>query len=828
MGGETAPPPPRAVSRGVRELPRGTVTFLVTDIEGSTRLLHELGAEDYASRLAEHRRVLRAAFERHDGVEVDTQGDAFFVAFPTAPGALDAAREAQAELGLPVRMGLHTGTPLLTEEGYVGADVHRAARIAAAGHGRQVLVSAATATLVESSELLDLGEHRLKDLSAPERIFQLGDHEFPALKTLYRTNLPIPATPFLGREHELGDVRDLLARDDARLLTLTGAGGSGKTRLALHAAGEVAEAYPDGVWWVPLAPLTDAADVGPAAARVLGGGGSLPELVDGRRLLLLLDNFEHVVEAAPEVAAVLTECPHADVLVTSRERLRVQGEHVYPVPVLERQEARRLFVTRARAAQPEFEPDEHLDELCARLDDLPLALELAAARTSLLSTEQLLERLGNRLDLLRGGRDAETRQQTLRATIEWSYELLEPEERSLLAALSVFRGGWTLEAAEQVAAADLELMQSLVDKSLVRRWDSGRFGMLETIREFAAEQLSEEERAGFLQRLIDYLTELFEDANLRPHMEGEPRMGLAQDERPNLDVALQRATVADPVAGLKLLELVEMYWITNDPLGARERVDALLALAGEELDPVVHGRALRFRGATFDMTGRNDLAGPDYVKAIELLRAAGDEEEVTHLTVRLAFCAIEQGDLERARRLASGALEIARARGDRREEGVALNALASAAFADGDAAEGLSLASGAAEAAEAAGQTWWRGVTLLGAAEGLLALGELASAQKLFSEGLEPLMSVHDLVNLPIALAAGAALASRLGDPVRAGTLWGALEAEAEREPRPTTTASMTEYGPYLEPVAGEAFEEGRSYGRTLSLDDAVAYALGR
>ena len=215
---------------------------------------------------------MRDAFERHGGVEVDTQGDAFFVVFPTAPGALAAASEAQQVVGLPVRMGLHTGTPLLTEEGYVGADVHRAARIAAAGHGKQVLVSAATATLVSDAELRDLGEHRLKDLSAPERIFQLGDADFAPLKTLYRTNLPIPATPFLGREEELGRVRELLVRDDVRLLTLSGAGGSGKTRLALQAAGALADRYPDGVWWVPLAPLVDASDVGPAAARTLGGG----------------------------------------------------------------------------------------------------------------------------------------------------------------------------------------------------------------------------------------------------------------------------------------------------------------------------------------------------------------------------------------------------------------------------------------------------------------------------------------------------------------------------------------------------------------------------
>ena len=802
------------------DLPRGTVTFLFTDIEGSTRLLGELGAEEYGRRLAEHRRVLREAFGHHGGVEVDTQGDAFFVAFPTAPGAFEAAREAQNELELPVRMGLHTGTPLLTAEGYVGADVHRAARIAAAGHGRQVLVSAATAALVDAAELRDLGEHRLKDLSAPERIFQLGTDDFPPLKTLYRTNLPVPATQFLGREHELGDVRKLLARDDARLVTLTGAGGSGKTRLALHAAGEVAEAYPDGIWWVPLAPLTDAADVGPAAARVLGGGGTLPELVDGRRLLLLLDNFEHVVEAAPEVAEVLTECPHADVLVTSRERLRVQGEHVYPVPVLERTEARRLFVTRARAAQPDFEPDERLDELCSRLDDLPLALELAAARTSLLSTEQLLERLGNRLDLLRGGRDAETRQQTLRATIEWSYELLEPEERTLLAALSIFRGGWTLEAAERVAGADLDLMQSLVDKSLVRRWESGRFGMLETIREFGAEQLRWAERETLLRRLLAYLAELFEGANLKPHSPGEPIMKIAQDERANLDVVLAWATEArEATAGLRLLELVEMYWGTNDPAGGRERLDALLNVAGDELDPATLAHALRFRAATFDMIGRSDLSEPDYVRAIEILRSIGDEAEAGHLTLRIANAAVRQGDLERASTLAKEALDA--------DAPLALAVLAQVSFAQGDAREGARLAHQAADAAAAVGLKWWQGVTLLGAAEEQLRLGNPDGAGRDLLEALPLLESVRDMVNLPIALATGAALAAQHGDAFRSGTLWGALEAEAARTPRATTTHCLAAYEPNLVPVRGDAFEEARAHGRTLTLDDAVAYALG-
>ena len=413
-------------------LPSGTVTFLFTDIEGSTRLLHELG-DRYVDVLAEHRRIVRDAFGRNGGVEVDTQGDAFFVAFDRASEALAAAADARAELeGGPVRvrMGVHTGEPIATDEGYVGIDVHRAARIAASGHGGQVLVSQSTRDLVGAEGLRDLGEHRLKDLSAPERIYQLGDGTFPPLKTLYATNLPVPTSPFLGRAQELRAVEEQIRDTATRLLTLAGAGGTGKTRLALQAAAEAADEYQQGVWWVPLAAITDAASVLPTAAQVLGGGAPLAEIVGDRRLLLLLDNFEHVIDAAAELPALLAACRNLDVLVTSRELLRVRGEHVYPVPVLARAEARELFVARAREVDPGFEPDAFVDEICARLDDLPLALELAAARTSLLTSEQLLERLGSRLDLLRGGRDAELRQRTLRATIEWSYDLLSVEEQA--------------------------------------------------------------------------------------------------------------------------------------------------------------------------------------------------------------------------------------------------------------------------------------------------------------------------------------------------------------------------------------------------------------
>ena len=486
------------------------MTFLFADVEGSTRLVRELGEAAWAEALAAQRAVIQERSAASGGRVVDQEGDGTFVVFATAAEALRAAAEVQAVLAeqgtVRVRLGVHTGAPLLTEDGYVGLDVHRAARIAAAAHGGQVVFSSGTRSLVADAQLpavvRDLGEHRLKDLAAPERLFQLGEGEFPPLRSLPSTNLPVPATAFVGRRRELRELVALLQAPDTRLVTLTGPGGTGKTRLALQAAAEVSDAYADGVWWVPLAPLREAASMLSSVAQMLGvveeqARPLLDLLADraaGCRMLLLLDNAEHLLPGiANELSALVTACPGVQLLVTSRERLQLGAEVSVPVPPLSRQDGERLFVDRARSVGVVLRRDEAASELCARLDELPLALELAAARTVVFTPAQLLERLGHRLDLLKGNRDADPRQLTLRATIDWSYELLSPEERRLFAALAVFSNGCSFDAAEAIAGADVDTLQSLLDKSLLRRRESDggtRYWMLTTIAEYALEKLA--------------------------------------------------------------------------------------------------------------------------------------------------------------------------------------------------------------------------------------------------------------------------------------------------------------------------------------------------
>jgi predicted ATPase/class 3 adenylate cyclase len=712
------------------ELPAGTVTFLFTDVEGSTKLLHELGADAYAQALAEHRRVVREAVAAHGGIEVDTQGDAFFVAFPTAPGALQAAADTLAGLvdgPIRVRVGIHTGTPHVTDEGYVGVDVHRAARIAACGHGGQVLVSSATAAVAGADSLRDLGEHRLKDLSAPERIYQLGDGDFPPLRTLHQTNLPVPSTPFVGREKELLEVLQLLSEDGVRLLTLTGPGGTGKTRLATAAAGELGPAYPHGVWWVPLASLRDPELVLETASQTLGAQNGLAEHVGDRSMLLLFDNFEQVVAAADDVTELLAACPKLEVLVTSREPLHVTGEQEYPVPPLVHEEGVGFFLARARAVKPDFEVDEAVSEICRRLDDLPLALELAAARVKVLSAQQLLERLEQRLPLLTGGaRDLPERQRTLRATIDWSYELLTTEEQRLFIRIGVFRGGCTLESAEQVADADLDTLQSLVDKSLVRFRD-GRYWMLETIREYASERLDEDAR----RRHADHFLAFAEEAE--PHLRTSTKewLELLEAEHDNLRAAHDHfATVGETELALRLVGALSRFWylrgyvaegrrrlesalVADDrPTAARAkalngaavmaiqagdtahvklRVDEALALhrALGDASGAAYSRLLRGHAANAE--GDMATAQTFYEQSLQEFRELGEEDYVRLATRVLAYSYDVLGDLDRAREMHEENLERSREAGDARIEAQSLGPLGMIAIWQGRPYEAVPL-----------------------------------------------------------------------------------------------------------------------------------------
>jgi predicted ATPase len=737
------------------DLPSGTVTFLFTDVEGSTRLLHALGAEAYAEALAEHRRVIREACASEGGVEVDTQGDAFFFAFPTAPGALAAASaftEALASGPIQVRVGLHTGTSLLTEEGYVGDDVHVAARVASSGHGGQVLVSSSTAQLVET-ELTDLGEHRLKDIAESVAIYQLGEASFPPLKTISNTNLPRPASSFVGREAEL---REVLSRIEAgaRLVTLTGPGGTGKTRLALEAALTLVPEYKAGVFWVGLASLRDPALVSETVAQALGAKDSLAAHIGERELLLLLDNLEQVIETAPELGSLLAACPNLSLLCTSRELLRVSGEVEYAVPPLAEPEAVELFCARSQ-----LPPSEEIVELCMRLDALPLAIELAAARCKALSPAQILERLSGRLDLLKAGRDADPRQQTLRATIEWSYDLLTPEEQELFARLSVFAGGCTLEAAEEVCDADLDTLQSLTGKSLLQRRAGAagpRLWMFETIREYAGAQLELPDQVDDIaRRHFDYCLEL---SRPLPRMfeEGAADVTLFErldDERDNLRAAFAWALRTEADLALDLAGLLGWYWHRRGSYAeGREKLAVALG-AATEAAPRVRARARWMAGLLASMQGDLDVARDDLRQALALYRQLGDESGQGYVLNSLALVALWRGDQPEATRLLEEALEaVEGTTAPATLEWVLLRGLAMAASAGGDRVRAVEF--GRTLVSKVRGKEpnfFAQSLNLLGG--WLEAIDETAEARVCFQESIE-ISRTHGLARtLPYALA---------------------------------------------------------------------------
>ncbi len=803
------------------ELPSGTVTFLFTDIEGSTRLLEKHG-ERYTELLAAHRRVLREAFARYGGVEVDTQGDAFFVAFSRAADALAAADVAQRELELPVRMGIHTGEPQLTAEGYAGMDVHRAARICAAGHGRQVLVSQTTRDLV-GADLRDLGEHRLKDLGRPVRLFQLGDEDFPPARTLNRTNLPAQPSPLVGRDRELTCLQQLVR--EARVVTLIGPGGSGKTRLALQAAAELVDEFPDGVFWVPLAAVFDPDLVLPSIAQAAGLRGDPAAEIGGREMLLVLDNFEQVIEAAPRLPALLEPCPRLRLLVTSREVLRIAGERDYAVDPLAEPDAVELFRERAVNA----EPIEAVREICARLDGLPLAIELAAARTRLLPPDRLLERLDHVLPLLTGGRrDAPERQRTLRSTIEWSHALLDKREQRGFRRLAVFPGGFTVEAAEEVCEVEIDTLGSLVEKSLVRRWASGRLGMLETIRELAEEKLADSGEALDLHRKnAEYFAELSRSANLQVESIGKApqRHELVIPEQANLRATIDWAADADPELALTIAVALENFWATNNPQEGIRRLDHLLHRAAAA-PPRLRAQALRALGGSTQLTGDVDGARSLYEKALELFADLGDDAGAATLRFRIATT-IAHSDPEKCRLL----LERSVAEFDELDYDAgrcqALGTLGNVHLRLGNRERAEELLEEASKLARKIGFIWWAAGVQETLAESALRAGDLERAETAAREALELHQRIGDRVNMIYDLAHLAECAAGRGRLARAGAMRGIVQAEEERRPpHPAWLEVKARLDGTLGPLAGPDYDAAVSRGHALPADDAMDYAL--
>ena len=815
----------------VRQLPTGTVTFLFTDIEGSTRLLHELG-DDYADVLAEHRRALREVFARNGGVEVDTQGDALFVAFARASDGAAAAAEGQRALEgghVRVRMGLHTGEPIVTAEGYVGIDVHRAARVMSAGHGGQVLVSQTTRDLLDPSfDLRDLGEYRLKDLTAPQHLYQLGDGHFPPLKTLHQTNLPVTITPLIGRERELEDLAARLR--DHRLVTLVGPGGTGKTRLALQAAADAVEEFEHGVWWVPLSPVSDPKLVDTAIGGAVSADGSLEEHFRPRRALLLLDNFEQIVDGAPRITAILEAAPHIRVLVTSREPLRIHGEHRYAVDPLDEADAVALFIERARAVDESFESNGAVAEICRRLDGLPLALELAAARVGMLAPAELLSRLDRALPLLTGGaRDAPDRQRTLRATIEWSHELLDEAEKHLFANLAVFVGGFTLDAAEAVCGEGLDVLQSLVDKSLVRRrWRGDRFLMLETVRQFAVERFEgTDEHDDVRRRHAEYFLRVAESTNLAVetfHL--GTRFDLAAAEQDNFRAALTWAiATGEGTFGLRLATALENFWVSTDPREGMRWFGALFEIA-DERPSLVRGSALRAFSGASQIAGEQAEARKHAEAGLAVFDELDDDIGRARMLHRLALNAVQRGELDLGTVLAEEALELQVKVGNQFGEAEAIAGLGAIARDRGDAERAFQLFERSASIVRELGIVWWEAGMLAELAALELAAGRTEEGERLARECLAIAAEIRDLGSRVFGLGLLAVAAAQRGEHERAGRLWGAIEDEQVGAPNGGWIRHRAECEARVLALRSSEFERGRAVGRGWTLDEAVEYAL--
>ncbi len=823
--------------------PTGAVTFLVTDIEQSTRRWEEQ-PDAMRAALGRHDAILRQAIESNGGFLFKHTGDGVLAAFSVPRAAIDAAIAAQRELELPVRMGVCTGEAEARNDDYYGPPLNRAARIMAAGHGGQVIVAEATAAIVAGVDLLDLSEHRLRDLSRPQRLYQVRakglKETFPPLKSLNAAlgNLPAQATSFLGREKEVKEVAALLRR--SRFVTLTGVGGVGKTRLAIQVATETsAGEYPDGAWMIELAAVRDPTAIAHTLAAAVNSQPSQGQTVEqglmtslaGRRLLLIFDNCEHLIDAAASLAhRIVTQCAQVTILATSREALMIDGERIFPVPSLGFQEgtpapAVELFVDRARAVAAEVEPardEAAVREICRRLDGIPLAIELAAARTRTMSPAQIRDNLNVRFRLLTGGmRGALERHQTLRHAIQWSYDLLSPAERVLLVRASVFAGGFTREAAESVCAGGvvesfeiLDLLDSLVRKSLVtaERSDAGmRYGLLETIRQFAEERLAEMGEVGanslrhaqffaddsdahfkkwlsprqldaheWLDREMDNLRSAFRWARDNEQTDLAARIASNVGDMARLRLRDEAANwakeIVDPARATRHRRLtVLLTWAASSAWsfgrleeGRRYGEEAIALIGDPGYDPFVW--------AFIDLAFIALMQG-DASRAIDLVRAGAEREEDRRDRMCLAtllYILTLTGRASEARTIADEAVTAVEAAGV--PCSIALAWLAKAeALAETDPAESLNAYEQAAARARQSGNRLFLTIILPKMAAMLMRLGDVRAALRGFQEMLEGSVGSTDLAFVSQGLGNLMVLFERLGQAPTAVTLNGAL-----------------------------------------------------
>ncbi len=842
-------------------LPTGTVTFLFTDVEGSTSLLHALGAPRYAQALGEHRRIVRDAFATHGGVEVDTQGDAFFVAFPTPQGAVHAAVQALIALAggpMQVRMGIHTGTPHLTGEGYTGSDVHRGARIAAAAYGGQIVMSEATRSLVHDAlpagvTARDLGVHRFKDFAETERIHQLvvdGQRaDFPPLKSLDRapSNLPLQLTTFIGRVR-IDEVL-LRLRDGARLLTLTGPGGTGKTRLSIEVAGELIASFPGGVYWIPIAAITDVALVGPAIAASLGlhDSGIRPVLervadhLKDKTALLVIDNLEQLLpSAAPVIGDLLRAAPNVKIIASSRAPLRISGEQEFPVRALASVEAVSLFVERAIAVKPDFQITAAnagtIAEICARLDGLPLAIELATARVKMLPPDAILSRLGRALDLLyAGSRDMPDRQRTLRGTISWSYDLLDPPTRALFARIAVFAGGASLPEIEAICGSDiLDELTALVDQSLLNQSEMAgepRFLMLATIREYAIERLDGTDEAAAIRRrhaeaFLDLATRV--QADLTGERQPELLDRLERDHD-NIRAATEWAIVHDGGLAMRFVGSMWRFWHMRGHLNEAEAIAARVlalpkdGLARERL------RALDGAGGVAYWQGDMLRARGRYQEALDIATALGDDAQIAEQTYNLSFTyQIGPSDIPTALALAERALAAYRELDDRPGIAKVLSGYAYGLYQLDDRARARPVIEECIALMRELNDQF--GLAWALEADGLIKMkdGQLDDARPSIAESLRIFAQAGDLTGVMLLLMDSAVLAVLGGDLARGVRLFAACEKLRDESGATLANTIDARQLPGIDLVrdATERLDVAREEGHHLSRDDAIALAL--